>query len=41
MKMVYLIGAGPMAEAYAKVLVALGVNFSVIGRGQSSARKTG
>ncbi len=39
MKMVYLIGAGPMAEAYAKVLVALGVNFSVIGRGQSSAAR--
>ncbi len=39
MKMVYLIGAGPMAEAYAKVLLALGVNFSVIGRGSDSANR--
>lgn len=39
MKTVYLIGAGPMAEAYAKVLLALGVKFIVIGRGQSSAAR--
>jgi predicted dehydrogenase len=39
MKMVYLIGAGPMAEAYAKVLVALEVKFIVIGRGSASAER--
>lgn len=37
--MVYLIGAGPMAEAYSKVLLALGVNFSVLGRGVESAKR--
>ena len=34
---VWLIGAGGMAVDYAKVLSALGVNYSVIGRGESSA----
>lgn len=32
-----LIGAGKMAQAYAKVLAAKGLNFNVIGRGQDSA----
>lgn len=34
---VWLIGAGPMAVAYAKVLQALSVDFEVIGRGEKSA----
>lgn len=33
----WLIGAGPMALAYARVLQALSVPFTVIGRGESSA----
>lgn len=37
MKSVYLIGAGAMAEAYAKVLLALGITPTVIGRGVLSA----
>lgn len=34
---VWLVGAGPMAVAYANVLKALSVNFDVIGRGAESA----
>lgn len=34
---VWLIGAGGMAVDYAKVLSALGMNYSVVGRGESSA----
>lgn len=34
---VLLIGAGPMAQAYAQVLKAIGANFTVIGRGTKSA----
>ncbi|WP_286239895.1 Gfo/Idh/MocA family protein [Neptuniibacter halophilus] len=37
--MVLLIGAGNMAREYAKVLVALSVNFTVVGRGECSAKK--
>lgn len=37
LKQTVLIGAGPMAEAYAKVLQDLGKPFAVIGRGESSA----
>lgn len=33
----WLVGAGPMAADYARVLMALGVSFEVIGRGQESA----
>lgn len=33
----WLVGAGPMAKDYAKVLISLGVLFEVIGRGQESA----
>lgn len=33
----WLVGSGPMAEAYTVVLEALGVSFSVIGRGKASA----
>ena len=33
----WLIGCGPMAQAYAKVLQSMGVNFEVIGRGEDSA----
>lgn len=36
---VLLVGAGPMAEAYARVLVALGVAFEVVGRGVQSAAR--
>jgi len=36
---VWLIGAGEMACAYGKVLLALGIDFIVIGRGQASAKK--
>lgn len=36
---VILIGSGPMAVAYAEVLMEKGVNFSVIGRGASSANE--
>src|SRR6185312_16840756 len=36
---VLLIGAGPMAIAYGKVLNALGVSWTAIGRGMASARK--
>lgn len=36
---VWLIGAGEMARAYGKVLLALGIDFIVIGRGQASAKK--
>lgn len=35
---IWLIGAGPMAIAYTRVLVALGVDFQVIGRGPTSAQ---
>ena len=34
---VWLIGSGGMAQDYAKVLAALGVSFTVIGRGEASA----
>jgi predicted dehydrogenase len=34
----WLIGAGPHAQEYAKVLIALGVSFEVIGRGAASAQ---
>jgi predicted dehydrogenase len=37
--MVYLIGTGPMSQAYGQVLKALERDFSVIGRGVSSAEK--
>ncbi len=41
----WLVGAGPMARAYAKVLAALGRDFEVVGRGDTSAtdfeRETG
>jgi predicted dehydrogenase len=37
MEKVLLIGAGPMAVEYAKVLKALNVNFEVVGRGKESA----
>jgi predicted dehydrogenase len=33
----WLIGSGPMAQAYARVLQALGAPFTVIGRGEESA----
>lgn len=33
----WLVGAGPMAQAYGKVLKGLGVPFTVIGRGEASA----
>lgn len=36
---VLLIGAGPMAAAYAAVLMEKGINFSVIGRGPNSANE--
>lgn len=35
---VWIIGAGRMAKEYAKVLTALGADFSVVGRGEDSAR---
>ena len=35
--MIYIIGTGPMALAYAKVLVHLDKEFTVIGRGKASA----
>lgn len=35
---VLLVGAGPMAQAYAKVLQALEVPFTTLGRGEASAR---
>jgi predicted dehydrogenase len=37
MKKVLLLGAGPMAVEYAKVLKVLNVNFEVVGRGRESA----
>lgn len=36
---IWLVGAGGMAEHYAKVLSALGRSFKVIGRGDASARR--
>lgn len=36
---VLLVGAGPMAEAHAKALLALGVAFEVVGRGTQSAAR--
>ena len=39
MKNIWLIGAGPMAQEYFKVLNSLNVNVSVIGRGSNSAEK--
>jgi predicted dehydrogenase len=35
---ILLVGAGPMALAYAKVLQAMGLGFSVVGRGAASAK---
>jgi len=37
--MLYLIGTGLLAQEYSKVLVALGVDFAVIGRSQKSSEK--
>ena len=37
--MIYLIGTGPMAQEYAKVLKSINREFYVIGRGASSAEK--
>lgn len=37
MKNIWIIGAGPIAQEYAKVLMALGYRFTVIGRGEQSA----
>ena len=34
----WLIGAGPHAQEYAKVLIDLGVPFEVVGRGAGSAQ---
>ncbi|MEA3521786.1 MAG: Gfo/Idh/MocA family oxidoreductase [Campylobacterota bacterium] len=39
MKNVWLIGAGPMAQDYIKVLEGLNTNFTVVGRGQETAQK--
>lgn len=39
MKNIWLIGAGPMAQDYIKVLEALKTDFTVIGRGQETAQK--
>lgn len=38
-KKVLLVGAGPMAKDYAKVLLKLNIPFDVIGRGKESAKK--
>ena len=38
MKNIWLIGAGPMAQDYIKVLDALKVNFTVVGRGEETAK---
>jgi len=38
MKQLILIGTGPMAVDYTRVLQAMNINFSVVGRGASSAR---
>ena len=35
----WLIGAGPMAVEYSKVLEALDVNYEVVGRGENSAKE--
>lgn len=37
--MVWLVGAGPMAVDYAKVLIAQNIDFEVIGRGENSAKE--
>lgn len=37
--LVYIIGSGPMAVDYAKVLKAMGIEFAVVGRGQASCEK--
>ncbi len=34
--MIYLIGTGPMAQEYAKILIAENQEFIVIGRGQET-----
>ena len=39
MKTIWLIGAGPMAQDYIKVLEALKTNFTVVGRGEETAQK--
>ena len=39
MKEIVLIGTGPMALDYAKVLTSLEIKFKVIGRGEESALK--
>lgn len=38
MENIWIIGAGPIAQEYARVLIALHKNFTVIGRGSESAR---
>jgi hypothetical protein len=38
-KKIWVVGSGPMAQAYCKVLLALGVRFEVVGRGEISARR--
>lgn len=38
-KTLWLVGAGKMAQDYAKVLHGLGVEFEVVGRGESSAQR--
>jgi len=35
----WLVGAGPMAQAYSAVLNALGISYTVVGRGNESARR--
>ena len=39
MMKIWVVGSGPMAEAYVKVLKAMHADFLVIGRGEASARK--
>ena len=38
MNKILLVGAGPMAVEYAKVLQSLAIEFDVIGRGEASAK---
>ena len=38
-KKIWVVGSGLMAQAYCKVLLALGVGFEVVGRGEISARR--
>ena len=39
MQTIWLVGAGPMAKDYIKVLEALDTDFTVIGRGEKTAKK--